>query len=47
VNRFVFLGGDTGRAAHKDNAGFVIIQIEDFKGQESEPMSVNVKILPK
>jgi hypothetical protein len=45
VNGYVYW--DTNMAAQKNTEGIVVIQVEDFKGQESEPMTVKVKIVPK
>ena len=45
VNGYVYW--DTTKAAQKNTAGIISIQVEDFKGQESEPMTVTVKIVPK
>jgi hypothetical protein len=44
VNGYVYW--DTNKAAQRDTAGIVAVQIEDMKGQESEVMTVNVKIVP-
>jgi hypothetical protein len=45
VNGFVFF--DTSKAANKQTEGKITIQVEDFKGQESEAKTVTVKLVPK
>ncbi len=42
-----FLYWDTTKAATTNTEGTVILQVEDFKGQESAPMSVKIKLVPK